>query len=112
MDAVLCEDDVKQLAGVFKALGDVNRLTIMGILALKEREKVCVTDLAKILGITQPAVSQHMKTLKTAGMVEAVKEGNFTYYSFNWDNVNLAKKRTDQLFDIALEKRAHCKKLR
>ncbi|HMK46599.1 MAG TPA: metalloregulator ArsR/SmtB family transcription factor [Methanocella sp.] len=65
-----CES-TKRMTEVFKALGDVNRITIMYILASEQVEKICVTDLAKMLGITQPAVSQHLRTLKSAGLIDS-----------------------------------------
>lgn len=101
-------DNVKQMAGVFRALGDANRLAIIGILASDEYEKVCVGDLARILEITQPAVSQHLRTLKSIGMVESSKEGNFIYYTFNRGAMFSYKESIDEMFGQALEKCKGC----
>ncbi len=94
----------KEMAEVFKALGDVNRMLIIFILASGEDEKVCVTELATRLGITQPAVSRHLRTLRHAGIVEPKKEGNQVYYTFNRNAMTRYKENIDYLFGCVLEK--------
>lgn len=61
-------DISKELEELFKALSNVNRLTLVYILASGELKKVSVTEMAKIMGLTQPAASQHLKILKTANI--------------------------------------------
>jgi DNA-binding transcriptional ArsR family regulator len=95
---------VRKMAEVYKAMGDVNRLIIINILASREVDKVCVTDLAKMLGITQPAASQHLKVLRHIGILDARKEGNYTYYTFNREVMEQLKKNNDYLFQAAFEK--------
>lgn len=95
---------LKEMAEVFKALGDVNRMWIISILASNERGKICVTELATRLGITQPAVSRHLRTLRYAGIVEPKKEGNLVYYTFNRDAMVRYKGNIDYLFGCVLEK--------
>ena len=92
-----------ETAEVFKALGDINRLAIISVLA-SETDKTCVGDLAKKLEITQPATSQHLRTLKSAKFIESKKEGNFTYYRFNPEAVIKCKRNVDELFNQALKK--------
>ncbi|MDD2473468.1 MULTISPECIES: ArsR/SmtB family transcription factor [unclassified Methanoculleus] len=46
-----------------------------------------VSDLAGRLGISQPAVSQHLKTLKSEGFVTSRREGFHVYFSFNRDRL-------------------------
>ncbi len=101
---------VKKMAEVYKAMGDVNRLIIINILASREVDKVSVTDLAKMLGITQPAASQHLKVLRHIGILDARKEGNYTYYTFNREVMEQLKQNNDYLFQAAFEKcdRAGC----
>jgi DNA-binding transcriptional ArsR family regulator len=93
-----------ETADVFKALGDINRLAIISILASETQDKICVGDLAKKLEITQPATSQHLRTLKSAKFIESKKEGNFTYYKFNPEAVIECKRNVDELFNQALKK--------
>lgn len=62
----------------FKALGHEVRLEIYR--ALRE-EKLCVCELTELLGMTQPAVSQHLSTLKNADLIQSERKGQWTFYS-------------------------------
>ncbi len=104
MDAKTEFEMVKKMAGVYKAMGDVNRLCIINILASREVDRICVTDLAKMLGITQPAASQHLKILRSIGLIEARKEGKHTYYTFNPEAMDEMKRNNDYMYRQAFEK--------
>ncbi|MBR4880104.1 MAG: winged helix-turn-helix transcriptional regulator [Clostridia bacterium] len=62
---------------MLKALGDDNRMKIVEILL---RHNMCVRSLANKLGITQAAVSQHIRVLREAGLVSGEKRGYFMHY--------------------------------
>jgi DNA-binding transcriptional ArsR family regulator len=62
---------------VFQALADPSRRAIFESLT---RGEVAVKDLTARLDISQPAVSQHLATLKEAGMVNARRQGRCVYY--------------------------------
>lgn len=64
----------------FHALSDPLRLHILDL--LREQE-LCVCDLCEKLGVIQPKLSFHLKTLKEAGLVSARKQGRWIYYSLN-----------------------------
>lgn len=70
MDSQLIE---KQL----KALADQNRLKLLA--CLKDGE-VCVCDFVSVLGISQPAVSQHLRKLKEAEILTERKVGTWKHY--------------------------------
>ena len=57
---------------VFKALGDPTRLKILE--CIKNGEK-CICEVIPYTGKSQPNVSQHLKVLKNAGIVDEHKEG-------------------------------------
>jgi DNA-binding transcriptional ArsR family regulator len=78
----LCEI-VPAMAGTFKALGDLTRLQIIYLLATDTSGTLGVGDLAVRLGVSQPAVSQHLKTLKGEGLVDSRRDGFYVYYSVN-----------------------------
>ena len=78
----LCEI-VPAMAGTFKALGDLTRLQIISILSTDTSGTLGVSELAARLKISQPAVSQHLKTLKSEGLVESRREGFYVYYTIN-----------------------------
>ena len=65
---------------VFKALGEPTRLKIIKLLADRE---LCVCDLEDIMQISQPRISQHLKVLKHAGLVNERKEGQRSICSLN-----------------------------
>jgi len=74
---------VPSMAGTFKALGDLNRLQIIYILSTDTSGTLGVSELAGRLSISQPAVSQHLKTLKNEGLVESRRNGFYVYYTVN-----------------------------
>lgn len=78
----LCEI-VPQMASTFKALGDLTRLQIIYLLSTDTSGTLGVSELAVRLKISQPAVSQHLKTLKNEGLVESRREGFYIYYTIN-----------------------------
>ena len=60
-----------------KALADENRLKIIQMLLNSD---LCVGALAQHLGISKPAVSQHLRVLREAGLVKGEKRGYWTHY--------------------------------
>ena len=82
----LCEI-VPAMATSFKALGDLTRLQIIYLLATDTSGTLGVSELAARLGISQPAVSQHLKTLKGEGLVDSRREGFYVYYTINRDRI-------------------------
>ena len=69
--------DDMELDCMVKALGEPMRLKIYQ--ALLER-KHCVRSLSRKFGISESAVSQHMKVMKDAGLVYGEKHGYHTHY--------------------------------
>ena len=66
-----------ELDRMLKALGEPMRLRIYQ--SLLER-KHCVRSLSKKLGVTEPAISQHLKVMKDSGLVYGEKYGYHTHY--------------------------------
>lgn len=77
--APLGADDAIGLAGVLKAIADPARLRVISMLAASG--EVCVCDLTEPLGLSQPTVSHHLKTLVDAGLVQRDKRGVWAYFS-------------------------------
>lgn len=98
------KDKVVIMSEVFKALGDPTRLRIIRMLASKMEDNLCVIDLAKKLGITQPAVSQHIKVLKSIDILKPNRKGFRIHYSIDADVLNTYKKDIDELFKMAFKK--------
>jgi ArsR family transcriptional regulator len=70
----------REFALMFKALAAPARITMVQLL---KKRALCVGALAKKLGLTQGAVSQHLQLLKEAGLVEGEKRGYFMHYRLN-----------------------------
>lgn len=68
---------MKDLVKATKALADENRLRALWM--LQERE-VCVCQIVEFLNLAPSTVSKHMTVLKNAGLVDARKDGRWTYY--------------------------------
>ena len=66
--------DIQQ---VFKALSDVNRLRIIGVLSKECRN---VNEIAEAVGLSQPLTSHHLKVLKNVGITRVENRASFAYY--------------------------------
>ncbi|MCD4819610.1 MAG: metalloregulator ArsR/SmtB family transcription factor [Candidatus Cloacimonetes bacterium] len=92
---------VMEMAEIFKALGDANRLKIVKLLMSAEEKKLCVDDLAKILNISQPAVSQHIKILKNIKVLKPNKVGFYVYYYVDKKVMNSLSEKVGKLLFLA-----------
>lgn len=72
--------EAKKLAHIFKVLSVDTRVHIIQLI---KDNHLCVGALAAKLGITQGAVSQHLRILRDAGLVEAEKRGYYVHYIAN-----------------------------
>lgn len=71
---------------VFDVLGDPVRRRILELMATGERRTGDIVDVVRAeYGISQPAVSQHLQVLRTAGFASVRAEGRSRYYSLNKD---------------------------
>jgi ArsR family transcriptional regulator len=99
-------DEVEKLAEIFKALSDPTRLKLVKLLSEcspGERPSdecapdecnggpLCVNALTHKLGVTQSAVSQHLRVLRQVGLVRGERRGSFVHYSLDQDGLNKYK---------------------
>ena len=73
-------DRADGLAKKLKALADPTRLRLVSIVAASEGTEACVCDLIEPVGLSQPTVSHHLKTLVDAGFLTRSKRGTWSYY--------------------------------
>ncbi|MHA6529490.1 ArsR/SmtB family transcription factor [Paenibacillus sp. BAC0078] len=73
-------EDMTEFADDLKLLGDRTRLLMLSL--LKEREW-CVCEFVEIFDISQPAISQHLRRLRSKGIVKEQKKGQWVHYSLN-----------------------------
>jgi DNA-binding transcriptional ArsR family regulator len=86
-------------AEVWNALGDRSRREI--VLRLAERPRA-VVELAEALPLSRPAVSQHLKVLKTAGLVAEVPDGTRRIYHLNEAGLSALRDQLDTFWNRAL----------
>ena len=77
------------LSSILSLTGNEVRLKIVYL--LEEEKELCPCDLSDILGMSIPAVSQHLRKLKDGNMVETRKEGQTIYYSLTQENLKILK---------------------
>ena len=78
------EEEMKELAEFYKVFGDATRLKILYVLLCSE---MCVYDIAKLVGMSQSAISHQLRILKQMDLVKARREGKSCFYSLADDHV-------------------------
>ena len=78
------ENELYDLAELFKVFGDSTRIRILFVLIETE---VCVCDLAQALNMTQSAISHQLRILKQNKLVKNRREGKSIFYSLADDHV-------------------------
>ncbi|SRX75300.1 ArsR/SmtB family transcription factor [Aequorivita antarctica] len=90
-------EDTEALANFAKALGHPTRIVILKHL---ENQSCCFTgDLVDVLPLAQSTVSQHLKELKSAGLIQGELKPPKIKYCINQENWNIAKTLFQQFFD-------------
>jgi len=72
--------EYSEIAKIFKALSDPNRLRILNIL---RQRKLCVCEITEILGLATSTVSKHLSILQNAGFIKQEKDGKWVNYYIN-----------------------------
>ncbi len=85
---------MKEAAALFKILSVDKRIEIVELL---KKKPMSVNGLADKLGITQSAVSQHLRVLKAAGLVRDKRKGYWIYYSLNKDALERCRRRLNRI---------------
>lgn len=83
------EDDLYEVAELFKVFGDSTRTRILSALFYHE---LCVCDICKVVGMNKSAVSHQLKVLKNFNLVKGRREGKEVFYSLADEHVVLIYK--------------------
>lgn len=83
---IIDERLLSNLAELFKIFGDSTRIKILYSLVEKEMN---VTEISEKLEMTQPAISQQLRLLKTSGLVKNRRDGKSILYSLADDHVKV-----------------------
>lgn len=78
------EDDLCDLAELFKVFGDSTRIRILYVLLESE---MCVCDIAQLLNMTQSAISHQLRILKNSKLVKSRRDGKSVIYSLADEHV-------------------------
>jgi len=87
-------------AAAFTALGDPTRMKVLERL---RSGPLAVGEIARNLPVSRPAVSQHLKVLKEAGLVIDHAEGTRRVYQIDPHGLGQIRRWLDQFWDEALE---------
>lgn len=71
------------IANILKLLGDKTRLSMVGMLMIHD---CCVCEFVDVFQLSQPAISQHLRKLKDAGLIKEQRKGQWVIYSLDQQN--------------------------
>jgi DNA-binding transcriptional ArsR family regulator len=86
-------EDLSELSEIFAALADPTRLAIIYTIRARERS---VGDVAAVLGLSEPLVSQHLRRLRSLRVVRVRQDGRHRFYQLDDEHVT-------SLLDVALD---------
>lgn len=95
------------VADIFKALSDEHRLKMLEFIATKDPdacrtgEGICACDVQEIIGLAQPTVSQHLRILVNAGLLDVERRGKWNYYTLNAKGFTAAQKTLEHFQALA-----------
>jgi len=93
--------DIEEQAAIFSALADPTRLKLLKLLyGQQEPNALCVNALAHLLGVTQSAVSQHLRVLKSIGLVKGERKGYRIHYFVNRDRLENCRNLISAVFSL------------
>ena len=78
------EEELQDLAELFKVFGDGTRLKILYVLLCSE---MCVYDIAAVLGMSQSAISHQLRVLNQMDLVKNRRDGKTIFYSLADDHI-------------------------
>lgn len=78
---IMAADDAQSVAHLLKAIADPTRVRLIAYLADAPGDTVCACHLPGELGISQPTLSHHLKTLVEAGILTREQRGRWAHYT-------------------------------
>src|ERR1700682_1531460 len=82
-------DAFAQLSGILSLAGNEVRLKILYL--LEEERELCPCDLSDMLGMSIPAISQHLRKMKDGDIVQFRREGQTIYYSIKREHLKVLR---------------------
>lgn len=78
------DENLYELAELFKVFGDTTRVKILWAL---DKSEMCVCDISVLLNMTKSAVSHQLRVLKQSRLIKYRKEGKNVYYSLDDEHI-------------------------
>ena len=91
------EDEAVDAAAIFSHLSDTTRVRLLSMLAVSD---MCVCEMADLLGMSQPAVSHHLRILRQCDVVRFRKWGQRTMYYLSDNEIGETIRR---LLEVVVE---------
>ena len=92
---------LKDLPLLFKALGDPTRLQLLRLLMFNDDDKLKVVDLAEKIGISQPAITQHINFLKELDLIKSSRVQNRIFYFVDRTRYKAYQKALNSILEIS-----------
>jgi ArsR family transcriptional regulator len=80
LQSALEREQADELAAALKVIADPARLRLLSLIQAQPSSEACVCHLTEPLGLSQPTVSHHLKSLLSAGLVTREQRGSWAYY--------------------------------
>ena len=91
-------NDFQAVADVFRQLGDTTRIRIFWLLCHCEE---CVLNISALMEMSSPAISHHLRMLKSSGLIVPRREGKEVYYrASDTDQSRLLHQMIEQVMEI------------
>lgn len=91
-----CKEKVQNTENAFQQMSSVLSLTANDVrlkilYLLEEENELCPCDLSDILGMSIPAISQHLRKMKDGGIIQARKVGQTIFYSLKPEHLKMLR---------------------
>ncbi len=100
---------MKKSAGLFKILSVDKRIEIIELL---KKNTMNVNALARSIGVSQSAVSQHLRVLKAADLVDDERKGYWIHYSLNREALEKCRQRLNKICTCGCLQEGKSKKMK
>jgi len=87
---------LREMETLYMALADKTRLRLLNLM---RDDEICVCFFTEVLSESQPKISRHLAYLRSAGMVEARREGKWMHYSIRWPEGDGARRALQAAMD-------------
>lgn len=95
------EEKTRKQATIFAALADPTRLRLVKLLCRQQDpDALCVNALAYYLGVTQSAISQHLRVLRGLGLVRGERRGYRVHYFVDRNTLERCKRLVSEALSI------------